>query len=149
MFNLVFQSYRPFFEKTLSLRDCPHDKEQGISASKLMEALLLSVTGIQQISWLPNQRYSRLELMSLKQLDHHRANNCWYAETQEFRQSTGCEYKCTNPFQHSLNFPCLNITNVEKNRIIQIDVIKLDAGFADYDQKMILPSCMILLNFTK
>ena len=62
-------------QKMLSLRDCPHDKEQRISASTLTEASFLSVTGIQQISWLPKQRYSRPELMSLKQLDLLKCRN--------------------------------------------------------------------------
>ena len=81
--------------KTFSLNDCPHDKEQNIGAPFYdVGGDGRSLNNHQDISQTSNQypmalgapkpSYSKLTLMSSKQLAEHGDNHCWYVEMQEW-----------------------------------------------------------------
>ena len=64
----------------------PHDiiwAEMGV-APKITEVLFRSVTCIQGLWGLPKGRYSRLTLLSSRQLAEHGDIHCWYAEMQQW-----------------------------------------------------------------
>ena len=85
-----------------------------------------SVTFIQQFWELPKRRYPMLALMSSRQLVENGDVHCWYAEMQQWFESHGMSINALPPFQYSLDSPHLNMTKVEKNRVIQTDIINLE-----------------------
>ena len=52
--------------------------------------------------------------------------HCWYAEMQQWFESRGMSMNALRPFQYSLDCPHLNMTKVEKNRVIRTDIINLE-----------------------
>ena len=68
-------------------------------------------------------RYWRLAHMSSKQLAEHGDIHCWYAETQQWFESHGISINALPQFQYSMD--CVNMTRVEKNRVIWTDIINL------------------------
>ena len=85
--------------------------------TKSSDTLLQSGTNIQRLWELPKQMYSRLALMSSKQIAEHGVDVCWYSETLEW--FTWHKQKCTTPYQYSLDCPHSNT-----NRVIRTNIIK-------------------------
>ena len=84
------------------------------------------MTFIQRLWELPKRRYPRLALMSSRQLSENGDIHCWYAEMQQWFESHGMSINALPPFQYSLDCPHLNMTKVEKNRVIRTDIINLE-----------------------
>ena len=87
------------------------------AAPIITEALVRSMTAIQRLWKLLKGRYSRLALTSSRQLAEHGDTHCWYAEMQQWFESHGISIHALPPFQYSLDYPHLNMTKVEKNRV--------------------------------
>ena len=103
-----------------------------------IEALFQSVTCIQRFWELSKWRYSRLTLMSSKQLAEHGDLHCWYVEIQQWFESYGINANSLPPFQYNLDCPHLHITKMEKNRVIWTDIINLENKIAWIIPKMSL-----------
>ena len=86
------------------------------AAPIIIETFFQSVTCIQRFWELSRGRYSRLTLMSSKQLAEHEDNH-WYAETQML-QIAWHSINALPPFQYILDCPHLDITKVKRNRVI-------------------------------
>ena len=76
----------------------------------------------------PKPSYSKLTLMSSKQLAEHGDNHLWHAETQHCFKSHGLSIDAISLFQYSIDCPHLNMTKAEKNKVIRTDIINLDNG---------------------
>ena len=50
----------------------------------------------------------------------------WYAEMQQWFKSCGMSINALPPFHNTLDCPHLNMTKVEKNRVIRTDIINLE-----------------------
>ena len=104
------------------------------SVSELLSILLSNVpyrpihsfTYIQRLWELPKRRYSRLALMLSRKLTEHKNIHGWYAEMQQWFESHGISINALPPFQYSLDYPHLNMTKVEKNRVIRNYIINFE-----------------------
>ena len=70
--------------------------------------------------------YPTLALTSSRQLTENGDIHCWYAEMQKWFEAHGMSINALSPFQYSLDCPHLNMTEVEKTRVIQTDIINLE-----------------------
>ena len=106
----------------------PHDIIQAeMGAGPIItEALFRSVAFIERLWELPKWRYPRLALMSSRQLAKNGVMHCSYAEMRQWFESHGMSINALPPFQYSLDCPHLNMTKVEKNRVIRTDIINLE-----------------------
>ena len=84
------------------------------------------MTGIQWIWELSKQRYSRLAPMPWKFPVELGDNPCWYAEMKEWFESHGISINKPPLFRYGLACPHLSMTKVEKYRVIQIHITKLN-----------------------
>ena len=64
--------------------------------------------------------------MSSRQLAENGDIHCWYAEMQQWFGSHGMSINALSPFQYSLDSPRLNMTKVEKHRVIRTYIINLE-----------------------
>ena len=70
----------------------------------ITEALFQRVTCIQCLWELPKGRYSRLALMSSRQLAEHGDIHYWYVEMQQRFESHGISIDALPLFQYSLDY---------------------------------------------
>ena len=64
--------------------------------------------------------------------------HCWYAEMQQWFESHGMSVNALSPSQYSLDCPHLNMTKVEKNRVIWTDIINLENKITSISPKISL-----------
>ena len=74
---------------------------------------------------LPQHRYARLALKSLRQLASARDTSCWYAETSSWFKLHSFSMDNLPPFQFSLDAPSITLTRSEINRIVRCDLTEL------------------------
>lgn len=106
----------------------PHEiirAEMG-AAPVVTEALLRAVTFLHRIWELPRQKYPRLALTSSRQLADEGDTHCWYAEMRTWLTLHGMSIDTLPPFAYSLDSPFLDLSRSELNRVIRMDIVRLD-----------------------
>lgn len=96
------------------------------AAPVVTEALLQTVTFLRRIGDLPQQRYPRLALDSSRQLSEEGDTRCWYTQVQTWLSLHGMSMDTLPPFQYSLDCPFLDLSHSELNRVMRMDIIRLD-----------------------
>ena len=64
--------------------------------------------------------------MSSRQMADNGDIHCWYAEMQKWFESHGISINALPLFQYILVCPHLNMTKMEKHRVIRTDIINLE-----------------------